>query len=108
VNTTAPLEPTTDQCSEQAAITLDDGRPAQAFWYPSMGGYVAKAIVTTDDTGCIEVYVWHDGAFPFSDDSPIWPGEQPRSPARLHHCSGDDFIRFGQLLVEFENRHLPD
>jgi hypothetical protein len=68
-----------------------------ACWYPQIGGYAGKAVVMTDDDGCADVWVWHDGQFPFRslDDADDGP---PRSPVLLHHCDGGGFIRFGQLL----------
>jgi hypothetical protein len=91
--TAVPREPTSDECTSNAEI--DGGR---ACWYPSMGGYVARAVAVpnsvkrSDDT-CWSIYVWHDGDFPFGVD---------RSPRELHHCDPSDFIRFGRLIESFE------
>jgi hypothetical protein len=82
------VEPTADQCTNHDRVG-----PGIACWYPQMGGYVAKAIVVPG--GCAEVYVWHDGSFPFSDD-----GDAERSPAHLHHCNGQQFVEFGRFLSE--------
>lgn len=96
-----PPEPTSEQCSSTAFVPWNE-RPAYACWYPQMGGYAGKAVVVpgvdvdVDEgkavgrSGC-DVFVWHDGEFPFHDAS-------GRSPARLHHCSGEQFIQFGQLI----------
>lgn len=84
---TAPAEPTAEQCTQRAQV----GEHAYACWYPSMGGYVAKSVIVTDASdGDADVYVWHNGDFPFAGD-----GESPRI---LHHCSGDDFVAFGRFL----------
>jgi hypothetical protein len=89
---TEPPEPTAEQCS--AAALVPGG---QACWYPSAGGYAGKAVAAADEDGCTDVWVWHDGQFPFRslDDRDEGP---PRSPVLLHHCNPDDFIRFGQFL----------
>jgi hypothetical protein len=59
-----------------------------------MGGYVGKA-VAANDGGCIELWVWHDGTFPFTDEG------QPdaRPPVQLHHCVPEQFIEFGEFLA---------
>src|SRR5262245_53058591 len=93
-------EPTSDQCSANAPVDLGNGLPAFAAWYPQMGGYVGRAVVVlpkppTEDC-CVEVYVWHDGDFPFSEGR----------PALLHHCSAEQFIRFGELLQRAQRGEL--
>lgn len=85
-------EPTAEECSNRRPVMLDDERTGLACWYPQMGGYVAKAVVVRDGS-CVDVYVWHDGQFPFS--------EEGRSPACLHHCDGEQFVRFGEFLMAF-------
>lgn len=91
-------EPTSDQCTSNESLTLADGRRAMACWYPQMGGYVGKALLV-DDGGCVDVYVWHDGQFPFSgDDYDIGPRE---NPVELHHCDPSQFIRFGEVAARF-------
>lgn len=57
-------EPTHDECKAHARIALDDGKTGVACWYPQMGGYTAHAVIVLD-AGCVDVYVWHDGLFPF-------------------------------------------
>jgi hypothetical protein len=100
---TPPAEPTVEQCSNHEKVAEDAHSVSYAIWYPQMGGYVGKAVAVFDrrwfdhtsgsaNGGCIEVYVWHDGEFPFS--------EQDGSPALLHHCDPEQFIRFGQKLAE--------
>lgn len=42
------------------------------------------------------MYVWHNGEFPFEGRD----GEPAISPARLHHCDGQQFVDFGMFLIE--------
>lgn len=88
---TEPREPTTDECSNRVPIEIGPGVVGTAAWYPSMGGYVGRCIVVPSGNGCADVWVWHDGRFPFSSDD-------GRSPVELHHCNGAQFVGFGQLL----------
>ena len=86
-------EPTADDCSNGSCMFVTDTQRGHAIWYPQMGGYVGKAVAVTNrdcEDPCIDVYVWHDGNFPFSED-----GENPRL---IHHCDADQFIEFGQSL----------
>jgi hypothetical protein len=93
-----PPQPTGEQCEARARSTWQ-GNLVVACWYPQMGGYVGKAVMvmstgpmpTDDDDRCFDIYVWHDGEFPFDDGRP---------PVRLHHCSGHQFIAFGELALE--------
>ncbi len=80
-------EPTPEQCN--TVETMLDG--STACWYPQMGGYASKALIYVRGS-CADVYVWSDGEFPFA-------GEE-RAPIELHHCSGGQFVRFGELLKE--------
>jgi hypothetical protein len=70
----------------------DDMVRAHAIWYPQMGGYAGKAVAllpkSVEEDACFDVYVWHDGEFPFG-------GGKPRC---LHHCSATQFIQFGQTI----------
>lgn len=96
-------EPTIEQCEMHVAVLSPHNQPGIACWYPSMGGHPAKAIVvplpTNDDTDmCFDVYVWHDGEFPFKGEGD-W-GKRP--PTELHHCSPDEFIEFGGFLKGLE------
>lgn len=89
-----PREPTAEECRDHAAIPYqvgDEARAAYACWYPQMGGYAGKAVAVPDPDGCVDVYVWHDGKFPFSR---VW-----RRPTRLHHCDPDQFIELGRFLA---------
>ncbi len=91
-NPTTLIEPTGQQCTDHAVVG-----PGVACWYPQMGGYHAKAVVIPG--GCAEVFVWHDGQFPFTDDNPR-PDQPARSPARLHHSDGSQFVEFGRFLEQ--------
>lgn len=92
---TRPDEPTTDECTANASVNLDATTVGTACWYPQMGGYVARAVIVPDH-GCVDVYVWHDGDFPFGGDE--------RPPVVLHHCRGRQFIEFGQLVERIQKR----
>ena len=92
-----PREPTADECSTHA--DLGDGWTA--IWYPQMGGYVGKAAAFIEDE-CFEVYVWHDGEFPFSCGQT--DRDVPASPVRLHHCDADQFISFGEELKRLQEK----
>lgn len=92
-------DPTSEQCTNNERIQLEDGRWATAAWYPQMGGYVSHClIVLNPGEDCFEAYVWHDGSFPFGEDNDRWPGEAAPSPAHIHHCAADQFVGFGNLV----------
>jgi hypothetical protein len=100
-----PDEPTSDQCNAHARLPDMDGKAAFAVWYPQMGGYCSKCIVLLDIANspghigcCFDVWIWHDGAFPFSDDG----DPEGRSPVFLHHCGADQFVSFGELILKLE------
>lgn len=89
------------ECENRSKVYEDDHKVGYACYYPQMGGYVGKAIALFDkgwfeddygrQGGCIDVYVWHDGEFPFSDGA---------SPVVLHHCDPSQFVGFGKWLSE--------
>lgn len=87
------IEPEVQDCENNRLIHENDYARYYGIWYPQMGGYGAKAVVeiqkNSSNNSCIEVAVWHDGDFPFHE------GEHP---AILHHCSADQFIRFGEKV----------
>src|SRR4051812_22027623 len=93
-----PYEPTSDECSKRTAVEWVDNsgtvRKGFACWYPQMGGYVGKCVVELGDKvdDCFEAYVWHDGEFPFGDDG--------STPVCLHHCAAQQFINFGQHVLD--------
>lgn len=93
-------EPTGEQCNANALVYLDDDDAGYAMWYPQMGGYSSKAVAvfgrmpmeatdSDDGDGCFDVWVWHDGEFPFG-------GANPR---RIHHCMPSQFIQFGETVM---------
>jgi len=93
-------EPTRDECNENTKIYQNEKEVAYALWFPNMGGYAGKAIavfsmekpIEKDD--CMEIYVWHNGDFPFCGS------EKP--PAKLHICDPTDFINLGTTLMAFQ------
>ena len=104
-------EPTSEQCTHNDKVYEDEGRIGYAIWYPQMGGYVGRAIAVVDKDwmqrddgaaigGCIDVLVWHDGIFPFSD------GED--NPREIHHCEPEQFIRFGEKLKELDDANKKE
>ncbi len=80
----APSEPTSEQCNanEQVPNPYGGQAPAYAVWWPQMGGYSSRAVITATD--CPEAFVWHDGQFPFDGDK--------RNPVELHLCDADQWI----------------
>ena len=42
---------------------------------------------------CVDLYIWHDGEFPFSEE------DDGRPPYLVHHCDITQFIRFGRALA---------
>lgn len=100
---TEPSAPTAEQCKNQERVDLGNGQSGWACWYPQMGGYVGKAVIVKDED-CHNVYVWHDGDFPFNGDDP-W--RETPNPRILHHCDGSQFIAFGELLVGIERHGQP-
>lgn len=89
-----PPEPTSDQCDRQEHFVFED-QPHVALWYPQMGGYVGKCVVSLAGP-CFEAWVWHDGEFGFGDEQP---------PAHLHHCDPDQFIAFGQAVKDAQRQY---
>lgn len=89
--------PTADQCNGNEQLEPIRGMSCWAAWYPQMGGYAARCIIRDCGSGCFDVYVWHDGEFPFSDESP-WVDDA--EPVILHHCNPGQFVRFGVTVKE--------
>ena len=97
-------QPTGDECGVNAPIVLDDGRIGYAIWYPQMGGFCARAIAVCGEPGdCVDVYVWHDGDFPFDDKMDLTFGNPTRPPRELHFCEPGDFIEFGERLLKLQS-----
>lgn len=90
-------EPTAEQCSANALICEDEHEIAYALWYPQMGGYLGKAVavIGKSDISCIDVFVWHNGEFPFG-------GQE--TPRKIHHCDPAQFIDFGQNLQAMQQK----
>ena len=97
-------EPTGDQCSARERLGEDDYHAYYALWYPQMGGYVGKAVAAISKSeSCVDIVVWHDGKFPFSEDP------QPhKSPAIIHHCDIDQFRRLADDIESFEEKECND
>ncbi len=95
-----PDEPTGDQCQKNAVVFEDEHNIGYADFYPQMGGYCGFCVVVINKKdmggGCFDVWVWHDGEFPFS--------ETDGSPARLHHCMAEQFIKFGKTVRDFNQK----
>jgi len=99
-----PREPTGDECNRNAIVFESDDTIGYAIWYPQMGGYAGRAVAMMDKQwvetdhgatgGCIDVFVWHDGDFPFGE------GE----PRVIHHCDPQAFMEFGKTLTELNDR----
>lgn len=101
VSNDTPKEPTPEQCKSNDVVYETEYKVGYAIWYPQMGGYIGRAVAVMDKNwteypgggrsgGCVDVYVWHDGEFPFSEDG--------RDPYLVHHCSPEQFVTFGELL----------
>ena len=97
-------EPTTDQCSEEQKVYESEHKVGFALWFPQLGGYHGKAVALFDKNwkempsgsrsgGCVDIYVWHDGEFPFG-------GGKPRE---LHLCDPEQFIQLGQTLKKLND-----
>lgn len=91
MNADAPAEPTSEQCNANERVSIPGSdTPAYAAWWPQMGGYSGRAVITAGD--CPEVWVWHDGQFPFRGDSTPDGHPPDRPPVRLHLCDSDQWI----------------
>lgn len=97
---TTPREPTAEECETCDVVLEDEHSIGHAIWYPQMGGYVGKAVVVfSKERGgsgrnpCFDVYVWHDGEWPFNEGEP---------PNPLHHCNAQQFIDFGREVLNLQ------
>lgn len=88
-------QPTAEECSAHAVVSVGDW-VGYACWYPQTGGYHGKAVAVVDADGCVDVFVWHDGQFPF--DGQCQECRVERVPVVLHHCDGRQFVLFGRFL----------
>lgn len=95
MNRPPPPEPTAEQCSAHERFKFL-GNQGIYVWYPQMGGYVGKAAVIRmgDPGACVDVFVWHDGEFPF--------GDEDQKPREIHHCDAAQFVRFGKTVADFQ------
>ena len=80
-------EPTATQCRDREKV-MHDGIEYTAFWHFQWGGYCGRALLSVmKSSDCFDVYVWHDGDFPYSDEL----------PKKYHYCGIDqvrDFCKF--------------
>lgn len=100
MSTGTPRQPTPEECSAHAEV---DG--GEAFWFPQLGGYVARAVARVDKC-CIEVWVWHDGEFPFSGE--CHNCGSARSPVRLHMDDGFEWQAFGTFVNRLQDAAATD
>ena len=107
-----PRQPTPEECSANVEIFRTDYDVGYACWYPQMGGYGGRAVAVftigwterpggSRSGGCVDVYVWHDGEFPFNED-------YGRVPALVHHCAPEQFITFGEWMEQTNNGLMDD
>jgi hypothetical protein len=97
-----PKEPSGEECSNNVT-TYFDGGYVVAAWYPQMGGHCGKCLISYSDhydeegkyADCFDIYIWHDGEFPFTGE-----GEEGKQPIIMHHCSAEQFIDFGNILIK--------
>lgn len=89
ITTKHPPLPPSDDCKNRIRSTWH-GLPTLACFYPQMGGYHGKCVVVPAGD-CFDVYIWHDGDFPFGDSE----------PAVLHHCNPEQFVDFGNAIDAF-------
>lgn len=49
--------------------------------------------------GCVELYIWHDGEFPFNEDN-------KKQPAHIHICEPEQFVNMGKLLNKWNEEQV--
>jgi hypothetical protein len=87
--------PTAEECNTHAEV---DG--GWAFWWPQMGGYVARAIAKV--VKChVDVWVWHDGEFPFTGECHSCGLD--RSPVHIHMDDGFEWVALGTFLNRLQD-----
>ncbi len=100
-------EPTAEQCTQNEKVFENDDTIGYAIWFPQMGGYVGKSVALFDkswkenengssEKGCIDIYVWHNGTFPF--------GDEEDNPREIHLCDPEQFIDFGKKLSDLNEK----
>ena len=88
---------------------LENAVEIDTYKYPQMGGYCAKSTIifsrltSDEEPGCFDADIWHDGQWPFDGEK---VGRQ--GPSHLHHCSAEQFIEFGMLVLEQQVLHQKD
>jgi hypothetical protein len=82
-------EPTAEDCGNNKTLYENNEVIIFACYYPQMGGYSGKCIICKNkNNSCFDAYVWHDGEFPFSNET----------PNKIHHCDANQFVKFGNLI----------
>ena len=110
LSSTSIDKPTSEQCENKERVFENAHKVGYALWYPKMADALARAVAVFDKDwveqengscigGCVDVYVWHDGEFPFCGEGP-----ESREPVLLHFCQPDMFIEFGVALTAL-NEH---
>lgn len=91
-------EPSDREASNREVVVFEE-RSWLATFYPQMGGYGGKCWVdVTEGVGaCFDVYVYHDGEFPFAH-------APTKEPIRLHHCAAQQFRRFADEVETAQGR----
>lgn len=92
--TDVPREPTSAECTAHAPVG-----GGFAGWYPQMGGYTS-ACVAVPSGSCWDVWVWHDGEFPFDSED--------QGPVLIHHCDPFQFVSFGTWLIGLNGADRDD
>lgn len=93
-------QPTAEECTAEATVDLGDGRTGTACWWPQMGGYSGRAVAVPDEDEHVDLYVWHDGQFPF--DGACQFCRTDREPVKLHLCAPEHFVDFFRFLASLE------
>jgi len=84
-------QPTDDEVENNTTVEFN-GVKHTAIWYPQMGGYRGKCWVSKhEESGCFDVHVFHDGDYPFDDES-------ERDPITTHYCDADQLIEFAERV----------
>ena len=108
-------EPSLEDCNRNSKVFDSEDQVGFACWYPQMGGYSAKAVAfftkpwggyedESEYSGCVDVFIWHDGEFPFTGED---SQSSVRAPVALHHCDIRDFVVFGEKLSRLGKKIRP-
>jgi hypothetical protein len=94
-----PVEPSPADCQNQATGRWGE-RETKACWFTQMGGYCAKCVMVYDrsgtDNGHLEIFVWHNGDFPF-----ITGDDDEEKPRKIHICDPTDWKHFSEKMMAF-------